>query len=508
MQNTPEIINISTNSDKTKLNNNKDLIDKISQLKSENEKLKSSIFGEKEKMKLKYEKIIKENNNKIVDLVVEIKDLKLKNKTLNNKIINLNKEKNNLKNEVSNRVNECNDLLMKKNENSNVINKNNSDIKRFSKENNELKNKISSYAKISEGLKKNNKKLKNKIKELEENIKALTKMNINLNSDIQEKTQSITELKNQINILNNKIEDMGKKLLNDKTNKDNGKDLNLSMDNFKNEKSKNLISDKYQKIQDIILKYKNKHNITKISKTEDEIIFSPKEFELIKSFSINNELKWYLLKQKITNKNNYEDYIWLPKKDFKNINEFKTPNNNRSFQNSSNNSIKKEIQSERNLNQICFSENRDRNKYKKNFKSKIDTVSNLSLISNNDKETSNFLDDLGFEDILNDLGNRVFDKNTNNYNIYNIHNNNNKIYFNTLKRNFPNNLSLYTQKNGKIVYSKKNPKLLDKNQLKDKVEIILKQISCSSDAVNTFSSILKQLGCIDKDIFSLIKNCA
>ncbi len=45
-----------------------------------------------------------------------------------------------------------------------------------------------------------------------------------------------------------------------------------------------------------------------------------------------------------------------------------------------------------------------------------------------------------------------------------------------------------------------------KNNLKENIDTLLTQITPTSNAINSLTSILKQLGCLDNDIYKLIGN--
>ena len=211
----------------------------------------------------------------------------------------------------------------------------------------------------------------------------------------------------------------------------------------------------------------------------------------------------------------YNKYIWVTEDNIKNINEFNYCSNYKLIKNSSNKNIKDNNLTNKNNNiyKIFNNEEKLSNKEynipnRKLTKSKTDNgLIGLSFINQDEKETSNFLDDYCFEDILNDLGDSEYNKNTKNYNIYNIHNNNNKIYFNTPKKYYPNNINNYSKNNsGNIIYKKENIKSSQKKKLKDTIDVLMTQIIPTSNIVDTLTSILKQLGCSDDEIFKLIEN--
>ena len=534
------------------LENEKNILNtKISELNEQNEQL-NNIINEKEKIiqekkdiynndKKKYEKTIKDNKFHINNLIKEIKDLKTTNTILNNKIINVNKEKVSLKNELNFKNNEYLELIVKKKDINNLLQKAkeknekiNYENKRLNKENNELKNRINNYIKNIDEYKQINENYKNKFEEFEQKIEFLTKSNNDLMLDLEYKNQNIMDLNSEINNLNYlkyNYEEIKNEYPLTENNIQNSENTNDNIHNKIQKITNEINNNKYQKISEINLEYINNMNKNYICLTEikscskNNRIISPDNYNLIKSFSINSNLKWFLFKKKtkINDNNNsfnnisnnkYNNYIWVANDSIKNINEFASPNNiSKSIKNNSSKSARKE-QNVLNINNnfIKLRNNQenlsDNKRSKKLIKSNTDTgFIGLSFINQDERETSNFLDDYCFEEILNDLGENEFKNNTKNYNIYNIHNNNNKIYFNTPKKYYPNNINNYSKSNtGNIIYKKENIKKYKKNNLKDTIDTLLTQITPTSNAMNTLTSILKQLGCLDDDIFKLIGN--
>ena len=495
---------------KEKKNNNinNDLYLRIKELKNENDILIKKI-EEKEKLLLEnkynytnekhiFDKKIIEYNQQIINMTKEIKDLKNNNSLLNSKISNLNKEKNNLKNEINFKNTEYRELMSKKLEINNLLqkakeknDKNYNEIKKITKENNELKNRILNYIKTIDDYKQKNDNFQYRFDEYERKINSLSYDNNKILNELENKNINIIDLKNKINNIKSK-------------------------NTITNKKEKN---NEYKISSEIILQYINYKNYicqteTKNNKHNNALI-NPNNYYLIISYSLNN-LKWYLFKKKIKindnndiNKsldnifqnNDYSKYIWVSSDNIDNINEFKYSKDYKSIKNSSN---KKD--NEKNNNSSINTNNKQT---KKLIKSNTENgLIGLSFINQDEKEVSNFLDDYCFEDILNDLGDNGFYKNAKNYNIYNIQNNNNKIYFNTPKKYYPNNINNYSKNsNGNIIYKKGNIKKYQKNiNLKQTIDILLNQINPNSNFRNTFSSILKQLGCNDDDIFKLIEN--
>jgi len=485
-----------------------DLKVKISELSEENEKL-NKIINDNQKLeqvkkvyyndrKNSYEEKIKDNNDKIIDLSKKLKDLRLNNNSLNIKITNLNKEKNHLKNEINFKNNENNNLMNKKKElylmlqkEREKTEKNNNEIKKLIKENNELKSKISNYIlNIDEY-----KQLNNNFQLIEIELKEKIKSFIIENDDL------ITELENK-----NKIIEILNK---------NKSSNNIINNYFDNQKDKEYISnrDNYKITKEVILNYLFKNdfiNKENEKNNNNKNSITSKNYDLVKIYSINKNLKWYLFRNKRNDlkENNLSDqYKWISNDNIKNINinEFLN-NSNKSIKNSLNKSFQneKDIANVNNnfnnlLNKKGIISDKEINEGKKLLKSNTENgLIGLSFINKDEKEASNFLDDHCFEDILKDLGDN--ENNANNYNIYNIHNNNNKIYFNTPKRYYPNNINNYF-KNNKDSYKKNK-----KSNLKETIDVLLTQITPNSKAIRAFKSILSELGCFDDEILNLIGN--
>ena len=515
---------------------------KIQELNKQNEQLIKTI-NDKENIiknyiesnineKDKYDKIVNNHNRQICDFIKEIKDLKTNNNMLNNKVINLNKEKNNLKNEIHFKNGEYLDLMAKKKEISNMLlksreknEKSNNEVKKLMKENNELKNRVNNFIRNIDDYKQKNDNFQLKIEDYKNEIMSLYKANGDLLIDLESKKNIINELSSKIDILNN-----DKKYLeieqNDKRNEsetDNNNDLFEEKSKEKNIKS---CINKFQIIQENNFEYiKNEQNKNYVYKTEikrykkSKTIIPSDDYSLIKTFIINNNLRWYLFKRKskIKDKNNsfddisqneYKKYKWVSNNSIDNINDFKNTSIQKSAHNSSNKKDTNIVYRNNNFIKL-LNDNKEFNKQnKKLIKSNTENgLIGLSFINQDEREISNFLDDYGFEDILNDLGDTEFNNNTKNYNIYNIHNNNNKIYFNTPKKYYPNNINNYSKNNKThMIYKKENVKKIQKSKLIKTIDVLLKQIQPNSKIMKNFSSMLKQLGCLDKDIFELIGN--
>ena len=372
----------------------------------------------------------------------------------------------------------------------------------MAKENNEFKNRIANYIKTIDEYKQKNDNFEYKFGEYGKKMDYLELNNNELLSELKKKNRDIEKLKNKINNLNNDIS--LSKNINDKISEGvfdndiknsisiNDKLSNIFIEQNLDFNKRNKNNNKYKKQGDTSLEYnkddyiwqtENKRNI------KNNKMISPKNYDLIISYSINNYLKWYLFKKKskesdsnnsiVKNiyKNEYNNYFWVSCDEIENIEEFKK------------NSEYKSIN------------------YKKLIKSKSDNgLIGLSFIKKDEKDISNFLDDYGFEDILNDFGDNAFNKNSSKYNIYNIQNNNNKIYFNTHNKYYPNNINNYSKSSNGNIYKKDNIKNNKNNNLRQTIDILLSQINPTTNFMNTFSSILKQLGCFDDDIFNLIEN--
>lgn len=352
---------------------------------------------------------------------------------------------------------------------------NNNEIKKLLKENNELKNKISNYILNIDEYKQLNNNYQLIEKELKEKIKSFEIENDDLIKELENKNKIIEILnknKSSNNIINN----------------------NPQNNAYINNRENNQIT------KEVNINYLYKHKNAIISKN----------YDLIKIYSINKNLKWYLFSNKrndLSENNNSDQYIWIPNDKIKNININEFLNTSyKSIKNSLNKSFQKEkdnanVKNNFNnlLNEKGIISDKEINEGKKLLKSNTENgLIGLSFINKDEREISNFLDDHCFEDILKDLGDT--ENNTNNYSIYNIHNNNNKIYFNTPKRYYPNNINNYF-KNNKDSY-----KNIKKSNLKETIDVLLTQITPNSKAIKAFKSILNEYGCFDDEIFNLIGN--
>ena len=363
-------------------NLNNELIDNL-KIEMENyiiqiKELKFSIDSKNNEI-IKKDKIIKNLNNELYNILIK----KNKNKQLlkqnvvyfsfiNNDItemnnnINIIKEKeeiilllkneiNSLKNKINGDLNN-NSIIEEYNYNNNYINNNiykineyKEKIKKLNEENSNLENNYNLLLDENKSLNKeieilSNRNLKNelimeeqenKIKELnqkiEEDIYSKNKKNI----ELKESKEKVELLLNKNQELNNKIEDLknnnelnlidkenNNDIINDYKSKikslleqnSNYKDENegLKIENsivqkeFENTKNEN------NKLNEIIKKYN-------IGKYNEE--FTSENYDIISDKSYGN-LNWFLLRKKLYDKNNYNDYIWKGKNEIKDLDEF------------------------------------------------------------------------------------------------------------------------------------------------------------------------------------------
>ena len=206
------------------------------------------------------------------------------------------------KNEINFKNNEYNNLMNKKKEIYLILQKerkkkkkNNNEIKKLIKENNELKSKISNYILNIDEYKQLNNNFQLIEKELKEKIKSLKIKNDEL----------ITELENK----NNSIEILNR-----------NKSSNNIIDNyFYKKKNKTYIINRknYQKTKEVIINYLYKKDfinkeIGKNIKHKNAI--TSKNYDLVKIYSINKNLKWYLFRNKgndLSENKHSDQYIWI-----------------------------------------------------------------------------------------------------------------------------------------------------------------------------------------------------
>jgi hypothetical protein len=360
--------------------------------------------------------------------------------------------------------------------------------------------------------------------------------------------------------------------------------INTNITNFKN---KDKDKEKYENYKTESTKENNK------DKDEENMRnITPENYTILKSCQFNREFKWYLLRKKYTyndnaspikmyikkyNKNNfkdeivnlddsnnynytYSDFVWIPAKNKKELEEFGDLPLSESFEQEKiirqlesnikilENKLKKK-EKEYNLLNINYSklvyrnknekidklfetidrlksENRNLNKRLSSYSSKNNYIG-LSFIEQ-DENNNSFLEDKCLEEILDELDNN--DINENNY-FYNDNYNNNynnnyynhrngeynngtnrnvksfkeKMYFNTATKFYPNpdsRRSTFKKNTNEM----KNKEGISISNLKSSIDSLMTQIEPSQNARAMFANILRQLGCSDEDIYKLIGN--
>lgn len=380
---------------------------------------------------------------------------------------------------VANLGNEVTDKKIINNLNNkiNLLNEENNKIKKlFEKYKNEEKIKrkffenqifiLSNKNNENEKIKKNE---LNKIKEMKIKMEEINNINNNfknINKDLKDELKIKNEKINELqDIINKKIKNNDNQLVNNINN-------NKLESIYNNDEQNNLNNN----IDDCV-----KKNI------------NPENFSVIKVYQMTNKLKWILLKknikhvinynnnfyenklsQNIENKQtttinnnskminkeidayNYNDFIWLPYKEEKDLSKF--------------GDISLFIEKEKDYDNIILRLNQKIKIYENEIdKLKIENYNLNSIIKHRieeknfvgisfieeDPESSRFIDDKGCEDIL-----TVLDKNKKG-SIYNI-------------------------------------------KLKNNIDLFMKNISMSDKDLSLFSTIIKQMGCSDEDIIKLL----
>ena len=147
-------------------------------------------------------------------------------------------------------------------------------------------------------------------------------------------------------------------------------------------------------------------------------------------------------------------------------------------------------------------ENTNLNNMLTKFKSEKNDNFGLSFIdNNNDLESSKFLDDKCFEDILSDLDKKDGERNDKKVesSIVSERNQNKKYNNNNSKdKKIDNNKD-------KSNINKTREGLFN-TYLKDSINLLMNQVPMNQNAKSTLSSILLQLGCSDEDIYKLMGN--
>ena len=289
---------------------------------------------------------INDINRKIIEEKEEIITL-LKNEinSLNNKI-SKSKNKDVINKQIPENINHINNNIY-------IINQYKEKVKKLKEENSNLKSKYNQISKENKSLSKEIESLSNinKTNELlkeeqEQKIKELNVIiNENLNNednnnkiiDIKENKEKIELLINENQELKNEIEELKENQINTSS-KDKENDFKelindyeakiklytekndyykQNIDNLKIENS--IINQEFENVKNEnnkLHKLMKEHNI-KIN--DDEYI--PNNYDIIADKSIGN-LSWFLLRQKLGDKNNYSDYIWVEKNNINNLEEF------------------------------------------------------------------------------------------------------------------------------------------------------------------------------------------
>ena len=289
---------------------------------------------------------INDINRKIIEEKEEIITL-LKNEinSLNNKI-SKSKNKDVINKQIPENINHINNNIY-------IINQYKEKVKKLKEENSNLKSKYNQISKENKSLSKEIESLSNinKTNELlkeeqEQKIKELNVIiNENLNNednnnkiiDIKENKEKIELLINENQELKNEIEELKENQINTSS-KDKENDFKelindyeakiklytekndyykQNIDNLKIENS--IINQEFENVKNEnnkLHKLMKEHNI-KIN--DDEYI--PNNYDIIADKSIGN-LSWFLLRQKLGDKNNYSDYIWVEKNNIDNLEEF------------------------------------------------------------------------------------------------------------------------------------------------------------------------------------------
>lgn len=274
----------------------------ITLLKNEINSLNNKIS--KSKNKVVINKQIPENINHINNNIYIINQYK-------EKVKKLKEENSNLKSKY-NQISKENKSLSKEIESLSNINKTNELLKEEQEQKIKELNVI-----INENL--NNEDNNNKIIDIKEN-KEKIELLINENQELKNEIEELKE--NQINTSSKDKENDFKELINDyeakiKLYTEKNDYYKQNIDNLKIENS--IINQEFENVKNEnnkLHKLMKEHNI-KID--DDEYI--PNNYDIIADKSIGN-LSWFLLRQKLGDKNNYSDYIWVEKNNIDNLEEF------------------------------------------------------------------------------------------------------------------------------------------------------------------------------------------
>ena len=282
-------------------------------------------------------KIIEEKEEIITLLKSEINSLNIK--------ISKNKNKDIINKQMPDNINHINNNIY-------IINEYKEKVKKLNEENSNLKDKFSQLSNENKSLKieieslsninKKNELLKeeqeSKIKELKEIINEnLNNGNNNKVFDTKENKEKFELLINENQELKNQIEEL-KENQNNTSSKDKENDYKelindyeakirflteqndfykQNIDNLKIENS--IINQEFENVKKENNKLYKLINEQNIKINDDEYV--PNNYDIIADKSIGN-LSWFLLRNKLGDKNNYSNYVWVDKNNIDNLEEF------------------------------------------------------------------------------------------------------------------------------------------------------------------------------------------
>jgi hypothetical protein len=454
-------------------------------------------------------------------------------------------------------------------------------------------------------LKKQNNDLEKEISDLKNELKIQSNELTEANNEVIEYKNQYNEEKNMNFVLQKKIKDLNTKIQL-KTIEEMTKNGKININNNINNININTNINSYKKKEkdkDNKPNENNKNeNENENKEKNDNEDVTPDNYIIVKSCQLNREFKWYLLKNKLKNLNNenvspllmslkkhkkrdnkedqansldnsnennisYSDFVWVPAKNKKELEEFGELPMSESFEREKvirqlESNIKilenkcKKREREYNLLNMNYSKLVYRNKNEKVDKL-IETIERLRNENKNlnirlasyssrrhfiglsfieqDENDSSFVEDKCLEDILDELNNNEENDNYNeNYNYnYNKNNNNNyyyyqqqhhrnteynrggvryaggfkdKMYYSTANKFYPMDMRKSSYK--KIINSNENrhKEGVSIQNLKSSIDTLMTQIEPSQSARSMFANILRQLGCSDEDIYKLIGN--
>ena len=483
---------------------------------SDYEKTKKNTDNKLKEMKNKFEEELNTKNKEILSLQKIINDYKDKTKNKINliaeniqkgsegtnddihKIKKLNDKYNNVVTDLEKENKEINDLLIQcENEKKNNIDILNKELENKNELIQEYKNKYENEIKKNNILESKLKDINNineddgnmteyETKKIRKKIPIPTKRNnIDDNNELKEEEKKFKSLyKTMNNFYKNKSRNILSSLYNSNNTSKSSmtNDIKLSNNyNMNSSMKKTDILNYSNQKEKINNSYNNEESGRNIENIDNKI--SPDNYSIVKVYQLNNKLKWILFRKnkKINEMKyiryslgnnskdkydyNYNDYIWMPYRTDNDFNEF--------------GDISLFIEKEKEYNNIIIKLNQ-KNKAYENYieKLKIENYSLNNIISKHkseikedknligisfiedDPESSKFIDDKCCEDILKGL-----DKN---------------------KENMKNKTSCYNI------------------NLKNSIDMLMTKVIPSENVRSLISSILRQLGCSDEDIYRLI----